>query len=90
MLAINLSKASAKFLAKLPPKQKKQIAEEIFKLAESPQAPDSSRLHGYDYYRADIGEYRIIYQWSSSILFVTLIGKRNDDDVYRKLRRMKS
>ncbi len=89
MLAINLSKVSEKFLKKLPPKHKKQVVVKIFKLAENPEAQDSSRLKGYEkYYRADIGEYRIIYYWSVDVIYITLVGKRNDDDVYRKLLRM--
>ncbi len=89
MLEINLSRVSEKFLKKLPPKQCRQIAEKIFKLAENPKASDASILRGYkEYYRADIGEYRIVYRWSKEFLYMTLIGKRNDDDVYRKLKRM--
>ncbi len=89
MLEINLSRVSEKFFKKLPPKQCRQVAERVFKLAENPQASDTSPLRGYkEYCRADIGEYRIIYRWSTECLYVTLIGKRNDDDVYRKLKRM--
>ncbi|MEK7645314.1 MAG: type II toxin-antitoxin system RelE/ParE family toxin [Patescibacteria group bacterium] len=90
MLEIDLSKVSEKFLKKLPPKQRRQVAEKVYTLAENPQASDTSLLRGYEeYYRADIGEYRIIYRWSKECLHVTLIGKRNDGDVYRKLKRMR-
>lgn len=89
MLEINLSSVSAKYLKKLPPKHKRQIAEKIFKLSENPTPVDSSQLRGYEkYYRADIGEHRIIYRFSAELLQVTLIGKRNDDEVYRKLGRL--
>lgn len=88
-LEINLSRASEKYLKKLPSKHKRQIAEKLFKLAENPVPTDSSALRGYEkYYRADIGEHRIVYQFSKIILSVTLIGKRNDDEVYRKLGRL--
>jgi len=35
-----------------------------------------------------MGEYRIIYRISSETIFITLVGKRNDDDVYRRMRRL--
>jgi mRNA interferase RelE/StbE len=38
--------------------------------------------------RTDSGEYRIIYRVEEDELHVALIGKRNDDEVYRLLRRM--
>ena len=52
---------------------------------EDPEPPDSS-LIGYPYRRADIGEYRIVYRVEGDCLKVALIGKRNDDEVYRQLK----
>ncbi len=89
MLEFNPSGSTEKFLKKLPPKHRRQVSEKILRLTENPDAKDAGPLRGYeDYYRVDIGEYRIIYRWSSTTLYVPLIGKRNDDEVYRKLRRM--
>ena len=52
------------------------------------QLSNIAQLKGYPYYRADVGEYRIIYEIEESILLlVILIGKRNDGDVYKKLSR---
>lgn len=89
MLEIDLSRESLKYLKNILPKHRRQVAEKIFKLAENPCPPDASQLRGYEtYYRADIGEHRIIYRFSRMVLGVTLIGKRNDDEVYRKLGRL--
>ena len=88
MREVNLSKDAGKFLKKLPPKHRRQMAERILGLSENPLAVDTSKLRGYDdYRRADIGEYRIIYRFSQSMVFVTLLGKRNDDEVYRRFKR---
>lgn len=90
MLKIEISKAAAKFLKKLPPKHGRQVGTKIQELRANPQPHDSQSLRGYDHYRrADIGEYRIIYYVSSdgSTLMVDLVGKRNDDEVYKKLSR---
>ena len=50
--------------------------------------PDSEWVTGFPYRRADIGEYRIIYRVESDTLLIPLIGKRNDDDVYKRMKRL--
>ncbi|MEK7122547.1 MAG: type II toxin-antitoxin system RelE/ParE family toxin [Patescibacteria group bacterium] len=89
MLAINLSRETHKFLRRLPTKHAQQIARKIYALAENPHPTDSSQLRNHnEYRRADIGEYRIVYRISPETLFITLVGKRNDDDVYRRMKRL--
>ena len=48
---------------------------------------DHRQLIGYSYQRVDSGEYRIVYRFDAENIYVILIGKRNDDEVYRKLKR---
>ena len=48
---------------------------------------DYSQLKGSLYCRVDSGEYRIIYYFDADTVYVDLIGKRNGDEVYDKLRR---
>jgi mRNA interferase RelE/StbE len=88
MRKIDLTKQVQKFLGKLPPKQRRQVSGKIFQLAENPIPPDSKLLKGFPFRRADIGEYRIVYRFDEETLFVPTVGKRNDDDVYRLLRRL--
>lgn len=87
MLKIEFSKDSEKFLMRLPPKHGRQIAQKLQGLRENPYPHDAEKLKGYEYFRADIGEYRIIYEADDSVVSILLIGKRNDDEVYRKLKR---
>jgi mRNA interferase RelE/StbE len=88
MPRINLSKRAAKFPQRLPAKHRRQIAMKILALADDPTPPDSAALKGHHYRRADIGEYRIIYEVAGGELRVLLIGRRNDAAVYNQLRRM--
>jgi mRNA interferase RelE/StbE len=37
--------------------------------------------------RLKSGEYRIVFYIEGEELHITLIGKRNDDDIYKKLKR---
>ena len=53
----------------------------------NPEPHDSKELKGYPYRRADIGEYRIVYRVEGDVLKITVVGKRNDSDVYKKLAR---
>ncbi len=48
---------------------------------------DYRQLKGFPYYRVDSGEYRIVYRFDAENVYVILIGKRNDDEVYDKLKR---
>ena len=61
----------------------------ILALCSDPKPSDSQRLKGSaeGYSRADFGEYRIIYRVEGDVLEVHLIGKRNDDEVYRQFAR---
>jgi mRNA interferase RelE/StbE len=88
MLKINLSRQSAKRLKKLPDKHAKQVAIKITELTANPYPQDPLKLKGYPYHRADIGEYRIVYYVEEETLEILLIDKRNDDEVYKQLKRI--
>ena len=88
MLTIKLSKRANKALGKIPTKQAKQIAVRIKQLADDPEALPTVELKGYaPWRRAKSGEYRIIYKIDGDILRVALVGKRNDDEIYRLIER---
>lgn len=87
MLKLDITKEVMKFLSRLPAKQYRQVLNKILALMEDPEPPDAAPLVGYPYRRADVGEYRIIYRVEEDCLKVALVGKRNDDEIYRILRR---
>lgn len=91
MAQIKLLPRVEKFINKLPPKHARQIFTALKRLSENPLPNDSQALHGFiGRLRVDVGEYRIIYSFDieEDLVCVPLIGKRNDDEVYRKLRRI--
>jgi len=93
MLKINLSNQAKKFLAKLTPKHKRQVAEKIQSLRDDPRPCDSKPIRWFEgYLRADSGEYRIIYRIDTcgAVLLVAILGKRNDGQVYKLFRRLHS
>lgn len=87
MKKLDLTHDALKFLEHLPPKQFRQAVTKVFELMEDPEPHDSKQLVGYEFRRADIGEYRIVYRFDREFLYVYLIGKRNDDEIYRRLAR---
>lgn len=91
MLNIVFSKKSIKFLKNLLPKHKEQIKNKLKELQANPSPHDCALLKGVKeaYWRVDIGEYRIIYQFCEKILTIYVIGKRNDGEVYKKFFRDK-
>jgi len=79
------------FTAGLQPKVAGQIARKVLALGDNPKPADSQELAGHvGLRRVDIGEYRIVYAYmdGDDLVEVLLIGKRNDDDVYKRLRRL--
>ncbi|MEW6365031.1 MAG: type II toxin-antitoxin system RelE/ParE family toxin [Acidobacteriota bacterium] len=76
------------FLQGLPPKQFRQVVNKMFSLMTM-TPHDSRALHGSPYSAVDIGEYRICYRVDKDIVRVVLIGKRNDDEVYRAIARLR-
>ncbi len=88
-LEIVFSRDAAKYLERLPPKHARQVATKIAALRDTPEPPDSIAMKGkaHDYRRADSGEYRIIYRTAGAVLMIAAVGKRNDDDVYRRFER---
>ena len=79
------------FLKGLQPKVSAQIAKKVLSLNVNPLPNDSKQLRGYsNLYRVDSGEYRIVYRFQSKqdLVEIILVGKRNDDDVYKKLNRL--
>jgi mRNA interferase RelE/StbE len=85
MLKLLISKDARKFLDTLPPKQFRQIIKKVFALVEDPRPHDTKELKGYSFLRNDVGEYRIIYDLENDTLRLILVGKRNDDEVYKRL-----
>lgn len=81
-----MTKQAMTFLKGLDAKQYKQVVGSIFALLKDALPHDSSVLRGAKNgeRRIDIGEYRIIYTYDKELVSIIIIGKRNDDDVYKK------
>ncbi|OQW91522.1 MAG: hypothetical protein BWK78_04425 [Thiotrichaceae bacterium IS1] len=87
ILNLNIAKDISKYLRELPFKNFRQVCLSMFELRENPLPYDAEKLKGYDnLYRRDMGEYRIIYSFDKTTVYIYLIGKRNDDEVYRRLK----
>jgi mRNA interferase RelE/StbE len=84
---LDLTHDALKFLDTLQAKQYRQVVQKVLSLLSEHQPADSRQLKGYPFWRVDIGEFRIVYRFDDSTVNVEAIGKRNDDEVYRKLGR---
>ncbi len=89
MRKLDITKQVDDFLDKLPPKQCKQVFTTILDLRENATPHDSIKLHNSKdhLHRVDIGEYRIVYKFNDDSVYIVLVEKRNDDEVYKKLKR---
>jgi len=85
---LDLSKDARSFLEDMQAKQFKQIAVKIHDLLREPFPPDAKHLSGYPgYRRIDAGEFRVCYTIAGEVIRIVVVGKRNDDEVYKKLER---
>jgi len=88
MLKLKFSRQVNKSLQKIPAKHARQIALRIAALRQDPESIPSLELKGFaPFRRVKSGEYRIIYKVEEKSLFVAIIAKRNDDEVYKLIRR---
>lgn len=79
-----------KTIKKYPKKVKKQIKDAFKSLKENPTTPDClscRRMVGYDCYKSDVGNYRIVYvvDESEKMIEIIMIGDRRD--IYIEMKR---
>ncbi|MBC8449451.1 MAG: type II toxin-antitoxin system RelE/ParE family toxin [Chloroflexi bacterium] len=89
MHRLSIAKPVIKELDGYPLKVHKQIVNRILALQFDPRPHDSKKIaNGL---RVDSGEYRIYYEIleDENLVSVELVGKRGDDEVYRRLARLK-
>jgi mRNA interferase RelE/StbE len=87
-LKLDYTRDFLKELGDLPPKHFKQVVTRVLALTADPTPPDSKTLQGHaGLRRVDSGEYRIVYDILDDTVRIIVIGKRNDDEVYRLLAR---
>jgi mRNA interferase RelE/StbE len=88
MPRIDLSKQAGDFLRGLESMQARQIAEKIQQLGVDPPSLPSEALKGYaPMRRLKSGEFRIVFAVVDDVVQIRLIGKRNDDEIYKALER---
>ena len=87
MLKLDIKRPAFDCLTGLQARQFKQVMLSIIRLTKDPYPQDSQKLTGYPYYRIDTGEFRVIYDIEGDeTVRIILAGKRNDDEVYKRLR----
>lgn len=89
-LTLSISRQTGRFVKTLPPKQYKQVVGRIFSLLNNPEPHDSQVLRGsrQNNRRVDVGEYRIVYRVEGEELLILVAGKRNDNEIYKQLKRL--
>jgi mRNA interferase RelE/StbE len=72
----------------LDAKRFRQVTTKILTLIENPEQSDTRPILGYtQFFRVDVGEYRVAYRYDEEDLWIVAVGKRNDDEVYRELEK---
>ena len=85
MKRLDITKDAYGFLKEMQVKPFRQVGQKVLSLLADPRPNDAAPLKGYEYWRTDVGEYRIVYKFDDETVYIIVIGKRNDDEVYKKL-----
>ena len=86
MRIIDYSKQAIRTLTELRKsggKTSEQMRKELLKLEKNPMPSDVKKLKGNDLYRIRVGDFRIIYHFNETTIFVTIVDRR--DVVYKNL-----
>jgi mRNA interferase RelE/StbE len=85
---IKLSRKAKDFLCEITKKHAEQITRKIDVLKTDASKNLGVQLKGHEKFRKiKCGEYRIIFFIENQTLHISLIGKRNDDEIYKELLR---
>jgi mRNA interferase RelE/StbE len=88
MLKVQLNKQAAAFLGTIPAKHARQIADRITALRSDPASVLSEDLKGFaPFRRFKSGEYRVVFFIADNTVHIPVVGKRNDDDIYKQIAR---
>jgi mRNA interferase RelE/StbE len=84
--SIRLSKSIAKDIRRIPTAVLTLIDKRIASLKADPVPVTAKKIHGYEnYYRLRVGNYRIVYEVTSTVRIITIIRFGHRKDVYRNL-----
>ena len=83
---IVLKKSVLKDIKRIPRRILENIQERIASLATDPIPSGAEPIQGYkDHYRIRIGQYRVVYEVTSTIRIITVIRIGHRKDVYRNM-----
>ena len=85
-----ITRDAEKAMDKMPDKHFCQVYEAIEALRVDPEPGDSKELVSNvtpKRRRKDVGEYQVIYWHDAEVLYIDVVGKRNDGEVYKKAKR---
>jgi len=86
-MKLEFRRAAVKFIDGLDAKQYRQVMRCILGLLIQPMPHDSQLLAGGNgLRRVTAGEFRVVYAIVDDTIQVHVVGRRNDDSVYRQLR----
>lgn len=78
---VEFEKAALKFLGKQDKRQRERLYNAIQKL---PMGSDIKKLKGFELYRMQIGNFRILYSVDEEIKIINIVNIDNRGDIYKR------
>jgi mRNA interferase RelE/StbE len=90
MLKRRVTRDVEKAMDRMPDKHFCQVYDAIEALRVVPEPGDSKELASNvtpKRRRKDVGEYRVVYWYDAEVLYIDVVGRRNDGDVYKQAKK---
>ena len=83
---IEISRAAAKSLKKIPKADKKRIVDKIDSLCDNLPPLETTKMKGDNpFHKIRVGDYRIVYEIQDDLLLILVLKIGHRKDVYRNL-----
>ena len=80
---VELTPAARRDIAKLPRDLLRRIDAHILALANDPYPAGAKKLHGSEFFRVRVGDYRILYAVEHHRLVILIVRVGHRRDIYR-------
>lgn len=80
---LEITGTAEKELKKYPQKLQDRLTGKIFGLENQPRPFGCKKLHGSDYFRIRIGDYRVIYSINDNEKIIKILDLGHRKDIYR-------
>lgn len=82
---VDFKPSAARAIVDLPEPDQSRVLKRIDALEDNPRPPGYKKVHGTDYFRIRVGDYRVVYSIEDEVLVVLVVRVGHRKEIYRGL-----